>query len=31
VHGAAGLLLAYAPLVVVAFRLKAGARELQDI
>jgi Fuc2NAc and GlcNAc transferase len=29
--GVAGLLLAYAPLVLAAFLLKAGARELQDI
>jgi Fuc2NAc and GlcNAc transferase len=29
--GAAGLLLAYAPLVLAAFVLKAGARELQDV
>jgi len=29
--GAAGLLLAYAPLVLAAFLLKAGARELQDV
>ncbi|NTV10656.1 MAG: glycosyl transferase, partial [Zoogloea sp.] len=28
--GAAGVLLAYAPLVWLAFRFKAGARELQD-
>jgi hypothetical protein len=29
--GAAGLLIAYAPLVLAAFLLKAGARELQGI